>query len=254
MNSTLSHVCALRGRMQAAESSGEMDPAAARRYAVENFQSVMAIERNVLRSSRLVDNVFEAARLLGQQLLLDYSLKVNLMEVLIDLSDELRVFYPDRVPEIELEPELPNLKAERARLEQVMSCLLNNASRYTPREGRVGIRARVHMFSRETLGTAEELPVEEWLPEGRYVHVEVWDHGPGIPIEERKRVFQPFYRLKRDSGGVKGMGLGLFICHGLVASHGGAIWITDTVGAAHGTTVHVLWPAESRDTVADHGR
>lgn len=245
----------LRERMQAVldAATGE---AALRCYDQADFQIASGLERGLLRTSRVLNTVFDAALLLSCQFLAETNIAVDLSEILTDFSDELSAVCSEHSLVLELPPDLPRLKADRARLEQVLSCLLSNASRYTPVDQPIGIRARTHILSAATLETAEELPIEEWLPAGTYVHIEVWDHGPGIPPSEHKRVFQPFYRLNRELGGGKGsgLGLGLFICQGLVTYHGGVAWITETVGAAHGTTVHVLWPAESRARVADHGR
>lgn len=255
ISSALSFAAMLRERMQAAldaAASGSELP----RYDKADFQIASGLERGLLRTSRVVKTVFDAALLLNSQFLAETNIAVDLSEILTALSNEISVLCSERPFVLELPPDLPRLKADSARLEQVLSCLLSNANRYTPIDQQVGIRARTHILSADTLETAEELPIEEWLPAGTYVHIEVWDHGPGIPPAEHKRVFQPFYRLSRQPGGSKGtgLGLGLFICQGMVTYHGGVIWITETVGAPHGTTVHVLWPAESRARVAGHGR
>jgi two-component system sensor histidine kinase KdpD len=55
------------------------------------------------------------------------------------------------------------------------------------------------------------------------VQVRVVDQGPGVPPEERERVFEPFYR--RDDGHRTGSGLGLAIARAIVLAHGGRIWI-----------------------------
>ena len=61
------------------------------------------------------------------------------------------------------------------------------------------------------------------------------DTGAGIPPEQMRRVFDPFYTTKRD-----GTGLGLAICHGIVEQHEGEIQMDSEVGA--GTTVSVRLP------------
>jgi signal transduction histidine kinase len=72
------------------------------------------------------------------------------------------------------------------------------------------------------------------------VWVAVSDLGPGIPSEERARVFEKFSRLGRSSA--KGSGLGLAVSKGLVEAHGGRIWIEDTPG--RGATVIFTLPVE----------
>jgi signal transduction histidine kinase len=63
----------------------------------------------------------------------------------------------------------------------------------------------------------------------------VRDHGPGIPPQERERIFDKFYRLDPNmTQGVGGTGLGLYICRELIESMGGQIWVDSKPG--HGST------------------
>jgi two-component system sensor histidine kinase KdpD len=58
--------------------------------------------------------------------------------------------------------------------------------------------------------------------------VEVADRGPGVPAEDAERVFDKFYRAREKEGG--GVGLGLTICRGIIAAHGGRIWVEPREG------------------------
>jgi signal transduction histidine kinase len=75
-----------------------------------------------------------------------------------------------------------------------------------------------------------------WHPAGR-VAVEVADTGSGIAPEIRARIFEPFFTT-RPVG--QGIGLGLFICHGIVSSLGGEIEVESEPGG--GSTFRVLLP------------
>ena len=58
--------------------------------------------------------------------------------------------------------------------------------------------------------------------------VSVADRGPGIPLSERERIFDKFYRVHREPGAAdqpRGSGLGLAVCRGMVEAHGGQIWV-----------------------------
>ena len=68
--------------------------------------------------------------------------------------------------------------------------------------------------------------------EGDEIRFEVADTGPGIPVEERQRIFDPFWSTARN--GKKGTGLGLFITRGLLEAHGGRIWVDS--GPGRGST------------------
>jgi signal transduction histidine kinase len=69
----------------------------------------------------------------------------------------------------------------------------------------------------------------------------VEDHGAGIAPHELPHLFSRFYQSREVSAGGTGLGLGLFICKGLVEAHGGRIWATSEVGK--GSTFHVWLPA-----------
>jgi len=237
-------------------------------YTTGILRELLAIERMLMRVIRLVDSVFDSALLLNDELVVEKEGEISLAEVISDLFLEMSTLYPERTLVADLPPELPELVGERARLEQVLACTLHNACRYSPVSGAVGVRARVHdLRDKHRTAPMEPLPSEPQETSERigrslvpqlYVHIEIWDQGPGIPAAERERVFQPFYRLRRDTEKFAGpgLGLGLYICQGMVRSHGGAIWIGErsTEGEATGTVIHVLWPAVARGKVPADGK
>ncbi|MEO8742010.1 MAG: ATP-binding protein, partial [Lysobacteraceae bacterium] len=55
------------------------------------------------------------------------------------------------------------------------------------------------------------------------LRIDVIDHGPGIPEDERVRIFDMFYSVERGDSGRKGTGLGLAICQGMIGAHGGSV-------------------------------
>jgi two-component system sensor histidine kinase KdpD len=87
-------------------------------------------------------------------------------------------------------------------LEQVFVNLLENAARHTPPGTPIDINAKE--------GDGE-------------VVVAVADRGPGVPAGEEERVFEKFQRVGSTPG--TGVGLGLTICRGIIAAHGGRIWV-----------------------------
>ena len=80
--------------------------------------------------------------------------------------------------------------------------LLENASKYSPAGSPIAIRAR---------------------REGDRLRISVLDRGPGIPAEERERIFDPFYRPSTTAPDVRGTGLGLSIARGLAVAQGGSV-------------------------------
>lgn len=131
--------------------------------------------------------------------------------------------------ETELPAALPTVTGDAARLEQVVANVLDNALKYTPRGGRVTLRA----------GTA-----------AGGVAVSVSDSGPGIPAEEQARVFERFFRGDRARAGDGGSGLGLAIAREIVEAHGGRIEVASAPG--EGTTLRV-WLPTGGGAQADEG-
>lgn len=259
LNTAVLQIALLRESLNGELKEPSATVKARRDLVVQELRLVMTIERALLRAARLVTGVFDSALMLQGQLVFEHETPVSLSLVLADVQDELQAIYGHRPLEVDIPHDLPPLAAEHGRLDQVLVCLLHNAFRYAKQE-KAGVRARLFNLTAET---KKALPSEVCLPAGSYVHIEVWDRGPGIPPTEWTQVFRPFYRLKPQAKEArKGLGLGLFICRGLAEGHGGAIWITDTpdgnrapvANRLPGTTVHVLWPAASRDNVGAHGR
>jgi signal transduction histidine kinase len=94
---------------------------------------------------------------------------------------------------------------DRGALRQVLLNLLDNAVRYGP--------------PRQNVTITTKSAGDRWT-------LEVADEGPGIPADERERVFAPYYRMKRDAGGaVGGTGIGLAVVRRLVEEHGGQVHV-----------------------------
>ncbi|HEX9124911.1 MAG TPA: ATP-binding protein, partial [Methylomirabilota bacterium] len=88
----------------------------------------------------------------------------------------------------------------------------------------------------EAVGGAGVVTVDTtWLPESRRARIVVADDGPGIPAEDKERLFLPYFSTKAG-----GTGLGLPIVHQIITDHGGTIWVED--GAPLGTRFVVELP------------
>jgi signal transduction histidine kinase len=117
-----------------------------------------------------------------------------------------------------VELELP----EDSVIQQVLTNLLANASKYSPDHSVVRVVA---------------------APAGTMVRISVIDQGPGIPPEQQAGLFERFYRVRSDKD-VPGVGLGLAIAKGIVEAHGGSIGIDSELGS--GTSVWFTLPGASR--------
>lgn len=116
-------------------------------------------------------------------------------------------------------PDQATAYGDRARLHQVLANLLDNAARHSPPGGSVSVLARRGV--------------------DRLV-LEVADEGPGIPVQERTRVFERFTRGERAGSWDGGTGLGLAIAHWVTELHGGTIAVAD---ATAGCCIRVTIPA-----------
>jgi two-component system sensor histidine kinase GlrK len=121
--------------------------------------------------------------------------------------------------ETELSAELPPVKIDRERILQVLRNLLGNAAKFTPKSGKVKVKAR-------TINNG--------------VEVSVWDTGPGIAAENLENIFEKFHQGKTNGSG-NGTGLGLAIAKQIITSHGGRIWAENQ--AERGSTFFFVLPA-----------
>jgi two-component system sensor histidine kinase KdpD len=181
------------------------------------------IEQNADRLDALIGNLLDMSRLHTG------SLQPFLRPVAIDevapvaavgLDDSLRLemAVPDGFPLVLADPGL---------LERVLANLFSNALRYSP------------------AGRPPELHA---VLDGGTVRLEVADHGPGVPDEQKELIFEPFERVGDRHPGV---GLGLAVARGFAEAMGGRIGAFDTPGG--GLTVRVTLPAASADRSAPRG-
>ena len=111
--------------------------------------------------------------------------------------------------ELDVAPNLPVVMMDADRMAQAIGNILSNAIKFTPAGGRVSTTVKL---------------ADGWLA------VQVADTGPGIPVEEKEKVFQPFYRGRQGHRIVEGMGLGLSIARDIATAHGGDIELETTPG------------------------
>jgi signal transduction histidine kinase len=141
-------------------------------------------------------------------------------EMVQETTDSLNVLYTGRISSRMAEP-VPQVIGDRNMLKRVLINIVDNACKYSPAESPVTV----------TVQTQAERIV-----------VSVEDSGPGIPAEDRERIFEKFYRGKNGATSRnRGTGLGLAISRGLVEAHGGTIQLTSDRNP--GTTVTIEVPA-----------
>ncbi len=111
---------------------------------------------------------------------------------------------PTPAPPADFSPPEISVLADPDAVTALLGHLLQNAARYTPPGSSISIAAAV---------------------EPPFVIIRVTDHGPGIPPEERERIFDKFYRGRQQEKSIAGTGLGLAIVKAIAQAHGGHVWV-----------------------------
>jgi signal transduction histidine kinase len=172
-------------------------------------ESLGVILEETERLNHLIDNLLDASRLQAG------ALSLEMDQVALDaLAERVATRFRTQTDSHEIvtnfPPDLPAVRGDAGRLEQVLNNLLSNAIKYSPDGGRIEISGRA-------------LPNE--------VVVTVADQGVGIPLEEQTRIFERFVRGARERHQrTPGAGLGLFLVKAIVEAHGGRIWVESHPG------------------------
>jgi PAS domain S-box-containing protein len=127
---------------------------------------------------------------------------------------------------------LPPLWADKNHLIQMLTNLVDNAIKYTPRGGQVWVAAR-----------------EEGSDANRMLEIAVGDTGTGIPEDEQEKIFERFYRGNNNSPGSTGTGLGLAIVRELMSQHGGRVTLQSRV--AEGSVFALQFPLYDEEMLAE---
>jgi two-component system sensor histidine kinase KdpD len=173
------------------------------------------IEEATDRLTNLVENLLSLSRLQAG------ALSVQLVAVAVDGAVAQAVLNTGSLPvqvQIDVPDNLPPVRADAGLLERVIGNLLTNAAAASP----PGHAVRV---------IADSRPGE--------IQLRVIDHGPGVPIDQQARIFEPFQRL-HDRSTTAGLGLGLAIARGFMEAMNGRIAASDTPGG--GLTMTISLP------------
>jgi signal transduction histidine kinase len=188
----------------------------------KEMSQMRVIRSQVGRMRRLVDDLLDVSRI-------DRRGGVSIEPEALDLAEEVREAaartereHPERRVTVEVSESLP-VEADRDRIGQVLTNLLDNAVKYSPEGGPLIVRAS---------------------PFGNGVELTISDTGVGIPAEQADHVFERFFQAEGDSGGrhFGGLGLGLYITRAIVEAHGGEIRAEPNREAGRGTVIRVKLP------------
>ena len=156
------------------------------------------------RLKRLVENLLDLSRLQADAARTSpelWTAEELVAQALEELGDSRRV-------RVSVTPDLAPVRADAVQIQRVLVNLLENALTLSPPDEPVHVR--VHATSKELL-------------------IRVTDRGPGVPEEERERIFLPFYRVPGRPDQI-GAGLGLAIARGFTEANGGRLWLESRAG------------------------
>jgi len=170
------------------------------------FRLAQNIVRNAYNIDEKLTNFSEMAKLLSGE----FSLQSEQLDIGLIIHDITSKIYPilhnrKQVLNIDLPVILPQVRAQRHHLEQILLNLITNASKFTQEGGYIAVTA---------------------VKNDSNLIIEVSDNGIGIPEDKQEMVFQPYYQV--TSG--KGSGLGLAITKFLVELYSGTIWLESILG------------------------
>ena len=162
---------------------------------------------NCDRMTRLVNGLLDVTHIESGTTSYHFA-EINLAHLLKEALDQLSLVAARHNVTIRAQiPEgIPPLSLDAEKIERVIINLLDNALKYTDPGGVI------------TVGLEDR---------GQQVAVSVMDHGPGIPPEDRLRIFERFTQVSSQIVKARGFGLGLVFCRLAVEGHGGKIWVED---------------------------
>ncbi len=180
-------------------------------------KALRIIMKQIDRMAKLVEDLLDVSRLQAGRLALELE-QFDLGQLLHEVAERTQPLSQNHPIQVKV-PDSLAVEGDRSRIEQVVVNLLSNAVRYSPDGGAVKVLAEL---------------------EGDNVHLSVSDSGVGIPKEKQELIFERFGRAHGSRYG--GLGLGLTISHGIVAQHGGQMWVESPGEAGKGSAFHVRIP------------
>ncbi len=172
-------------------------------------QLLLAAHEDLQRLKNLVSNLLDLSKIEAGKMVMEFenisidNLCQSAAKVLKTQMDTKGVHFT-----LDLQPNLPNVKADADKIIWVLTNLISNALRYIDSGGHIRLSA------------------ERIDP---YIHTSITDNGPGIPFEAQSKIFDKFVQIKSNRA-LGGGGLGLTICREIVRAHGGTIWVDSTPG------------------------
>jgi two-component system sensor histidine kinase KdpD len=184
------------------------------------FASDIDVEAD--RLTRLVSNLLDLSRIEAGGIQPDRDWE-DVAEMILRVVERSTPQLRGHPVSVDVPDNLSPVYLDTVQIEQVLTNLLENAAKYSPAGSPISISASVAPG-----------------PDVSELRISVADRGPGISRAEQERVFDKFYRVRGSNRRAAGTGMGLAIVHGLMAAHGGRVWVESEPG--RGSTFVVALP------------
>ena len=199
----------------------------------KQHESLSRAHRQSKRLAALINDLLDVSRIEAGRIEMKQE-QVKIDRIAERRIEELRPQADEKAISLffEAQSNLPLMIGDADRIGQIFINLIGNAIKFTPDNGKVTVR------------------ISKSLQNGRATdgfHVEVVDTGPGIPAEDREKIFDKFQQLENAQARKpqSGTGLGLSIAAGIVKAHGGRLWM-DTGDNGQGCNFQFFIPLEKR--------
>ncbi|MCS7031232.1 MAG: histidine kinase [Gloeomargarita sp. SKYG116] len=184
-------------------------------------QLIQQARNQVKTLDRMITSILQVSR--NQQKVLQLNPQaVQLPEVIQQVAQSFQTLLASRqhTLQVDIAEPCPLVFADPDALRRVLNNLLDNACKYTPPGGQISI-STLHSTTLK-------------------VQVTVADNGPGIPLTDQERIFDPSTRLANHNQEPSGYGLGLAVCRQIIQAHYGRIWVESEPG--RGSRFHFTLP------------
>jgi len=185
----------------------------------QQAEYIAVIQESVHQITKLINEVLDLGKI-ESRVDKDFT-EVSLAEIAKDVLVNLKPMISQNGHKLvaDLDKKLPLILGDEVQLRQMVENLIGNAIKYTPAGGVIEVQAN---------------------QDNDLLLFQVKDTGRGIPLDEQKRIFEPFYRGQNVSEDTQGTGLGLAITKTVVDNHRGRIWLDSSVN--QGSTFTIMLP------------
>jgi signal transduction histidine kinase len=225
--------------------------------APQQREVLLESEQSCARLIKIINSLLDLSRIETGKLELfyqDYDLAANLKQVVSQMKEFSKRKQLSVV--VKLEKDLPSLRCDREKINQVVANLLENAIKYTQSGGKIYISAGPYFWDKNSAARTSGTDLLTAPPHpANAVVIQVSDNGIGISPAHHQEIFDQFTQVPSNQMDRSGLGLGLAITKRIIEAHGGRIWVDSQVNSgSRFTFLMPLGPVETPATTAQYSQ